>query len=96
MRFEPASGFHPQNAMDYLNDIRKHTPQVSSAKTGVGTGSFFRTKKEGDLLVASFLTDEPDKLQAYIESNPDLKFISAEAMTPQSFIEYEESSQESL
>ena len=96
VRFEPANGFHPQNAMDYLNDIRKHTPQVQSARNGVGTGSFFRTTKEGDKLVASFLTDEPDKLQAYIESNPDLKFVSVEAMTPQSFIEYEESPQESL
>jgi hypothetical protein len=96
VRFEPANGFHPQNAMDYLNDIRKHTPQVSSAKNGVGTGSFFRTKKEGDKLVASFLTNEPDKLRAYIENNPDLKFISVEAMTPQSFIEYENSIQESL
>jgi hypothetical protein len=96
VRFEPANGFHPQNAMDYLNDIRKCTPQVSSDENGVGTGSFFRTKKEGDKLVASFLTDEPDKLRAYIEKNPDLKFISVEAMTPQSFIEYESSIQESL
>ena len=96
VRFEPAKGFHPQNAMDYLNDIRQCTPQVSSAQNGVGTGSFFRTKKEGDKLVASFLTDAPDKLQGYIESNPNLKFISVETMTPQSFIEYENSAQESL
>jgi hypothetical protein len=60
VRFESANGFNPKNAMDYLNDIRKHTPQVSSEKNGVGTGSFFRTKKEGDKLVASFLTDVPD------------------------------------
>ena len=96
VRFEPADGFQPQNSMDYLNNIRKRTPQVQSAQNGVGTGSFLRTKKEGDKLVASFLTDQPDKLQAYIESNPDLKFISATAMTPQSFIEYEKSPQESL
>jgi hypothetical protein len=91
VRFEPADGFHPQNPMDYLNDIKKHTPQVQSAKNGVGLGSFFRTTKKGDKLVASFLTDQPDKLQDYIESNPDLKFISSEAMSPQSFIEYEKS-----
>lgn len=96
VRFESANGFHPQNAMDYLNDIRKHTPQVHSSKNGLGTGSFFRTKKEGGKLVASFLTDQPDKLKACIESNPDLKFISAEAITPQSFLEYEKSPQESL
>jgi predicted small lipoprotein YifL len=96
VRFEPAAGFSPKNAGDYLDDIRKHTPEVSSAKNGVGTGSFFRTTKEGNKLVASFLTDQPDRLQKFIESNPDLKFISAEAMTPQSFIEYEQSPQESL
>jgi hypothetical protein len=96
VRIEPANGFHPKNAKDYRDDIRRHTPEVSSAKNGVGTGSFFRTKKEGNKLAASFLTDQPDKLQAYIESNPDLKFISAEAMTPQSFIEYERTIQESL
>ena len=96
VRFGPANGFHPQNALDYLNDIRQHTPQVSSAQNGLGTGSFFRTKKEGDKLVASFLTDAPDKLQGYIESNPNLRFISVETMTPQSFIEYENSPQESL
>ena len=96
VRFEPANGFQPQNAGDYWNDISKHTPQVQSAEKGVGTGSFFRTKKQGDKLAASYLTDQPDKLRAYIESNPDLKFISAEAVTPQSFIEYVESSQESL
>lgn len=96
VRFESANGFHPKNAMDYLANIRKHTPQVRSARNGVGTGSFFRTKREGDKLVASFLTDQPDKLKADIESNPDLQFISAEAMPPQSFIEYEKSPQESL
>jgi hypothetical protein len=96
VRFEAANGFSPKNATDYLNDIRKHTPQVRSDKNGVGAGGFFRTKKEGDKLVASFLTDVPDKLRAYIESNPDLKYISAEAITKQSFIEYETSKQESL
>src|SRR5664280_2322591 len=96
VRFEPANGFHPQNATEFINNITKHTPQVQSAKNGVGTGSFFRTTKKGDKLVGSFLTDQPDKLRAYIESNPDLRFISAEAMTPQSFIEYQKSRQESL
>jgi hypothetical protein len=96
VHFEPAGGFQPKNPKDYFNDIEKHTPQVHSARDGVGLGSFFRTTKKGDKLVASFLTDQPDKLQTYIESNPDLKFISAEAMTPQSFIEYEQSPQESL
>jgi hypothetical protein len=96
VRFEAASGFQPKTPMDYLNDISKYTPQVQSANDGVGLGSFFRTTKNGDKLAASFLTEQPEKLQSYIESNPDLKFISAEAMTPQAFIEYEQSPQESL
>lgn len=96
VRFEPANGFQPQNPAEFLNNIKQHTPQVRSAENGVGTGSFFRTTKKGDKLVGSFLTDQPDKLRTYIESNPDLKFISAEAMTPQSFIEYQKSRQESL
>ena len=96
VRFEPANDFQPQTPAEFLNDIKQHTPQVQSTENGVGTGSFFRTKKEGRKLVASFLTDQPDKLQAYIESNSDLRFISAEGMTPQSFIEYQKSRQESL
>ena len=96
VRFEPADGFHPQNAGDYLNDIMKHTPEVRSSDGRLGVAGFFRTKKQGDKLVASFLSNEPDKLRSYIESNPDLKFVSSEAMTPQSFIEYDKSPQESL
>lgn len=96
VRFEPADGFHPQNPMDYLKDIRQHTPPVHSAQNGVGLGSFFRTTKEGDKLAASFLTDQPEALRADIESNPHLKFVSSEAMTAQSFIRYEKSRQESL
>jgi hypothetical protein len=96
VRFEPANGFHPRNATDYLNSIRSHTPQAHSADNGLGIASFFRTTKDGDRLVASFLSEQPDELQRCIGSNPDLKFISAEAMSAQSFIEYEKSPQQSL
>ncbi len=96
VRFEAANGFHPKNAMDYLNDINKHTPAVRSDRDRIGVSGFFRTTIAGDKLVASFLTNEPDKLQGFIEKNADLKFISSEPMTPRSFVEYEESAQESL
>ena len=96
VRFESAGDFHPQNAPEYLTDIMKHTPQVRSDNDRIGIAGFFRTKKQGDKLVASFLSNEPDKLQSYVESNPDLKFISSEAITPQSFIDYDQSPQESL
>ena len=96
VRFEPANGFNPRNAGDYLKDILKRAPEVRSDNKRLGVAGFFRTRKQGDKLAASFLTNEPDKLQAYIENNSDLKFISVEPMTPQSFIEYERSIQESL
>ncbi len=96
VRFEPANGFNPRNAGDYLNDLSKRAPEVRSDNDRIGVAGFFRTKKEGNKLVASFLTNEPDKLRAYIENNPNLKFISVEPMTPQTFIEYNRSIQESL
>ena len=96
VRFEPAGSFNPKNASEYLQNISKRAPQAQSARDGIGVASFFRTKKEGGKLAASFLTKEPDKLRAYIDDNPDLKFVSVEAMTPQSFIEYERTNQESL
>jgi len=96
VRFEAANGFQPKNAGDYLNNIRKHTPKVQSAEKGVGLGSFFRTKRSGSKLMASFLTDDPEKLKDYIKQNPDLRFISSEAMTPKSFADYVKTQQESL
>ena len=96
VRFEPANGFNPKNAGEYLDDIRKRTPDVHSDEDRIGVSGFFRTQKVANKLVASFLTNEPEKLRAYIENNPNLKFVSVEAMTPQAFIKYEQSIQESL
>ena len=96
VRFEAAGNFHPQNAMGYLEDIRKHTSEWRSDDDRIGVAGFLRTKKEGDKLVAAQLSNEPEKLKALIEANSDLKFDSVEAMTPESFVEYEKSPQESL
>jgi hypothetical protein len=96
VRFEPAGGFHPKNAVDYLNNIRQHTPQVRSDSKRIGVSGFFRTTVVGDKLVASFLSNEPAQLQGFIEQNPDLKFVSSERMTAEKFIEYEQSQQQSL
>ena len=96
VRFEPANGFNPRNPGDFLTDFSKRAPEACSGRDRVGVASFFRTKKTGDKLVASFLSDEPDKLRAAIENNPNLKFISVEPMTQQTFIEYNLSTQESL
>jgi hypothetical protein len=96
VRFEPANGFHPRNAGDYLKNMLKSSPECQSARNGIGVAGFFRTKRDGDKLVASFLSTEPNKLQGCIENNPDLRFISAEPMTAQSFVEYNNTIQESL
>jgi hypothetical protein len=96
VRFEAAGNFHPKNATEYLDDIRKHTSEWRSEDRRIGVAGFLRTKKEGDKLVAAQLTNEPEKLKALIEANSDLKCDSVEPMTPESFIEYEKSPQESL
>jgi hypothetical protein len=55
VRFGPASGFNPRNAGDYLKDIAQRAPEVRSDKDRLGLAGFFRTKKEGNQLMASFL-----------------------------------------
>ena len=96
VRFEPAEGFHPQNAKEYLDKINTLTPEVATRKNGLAMGCFFRTTKTGGKLTATFLTAQPDELTAAIKKNPNLKFISLERMTPEKLIEYENSPQESL
>ncbi len=96
MRFEAAGSFRPRNAREYLDDIQKHTSEWRSDDRRIGVAGFLRTTKEGDKLVAAQLTNEPEKLKALIEANPDLKFDSVEPVTPESFVEYEESPQQSL
>ena len=95
VRFEPANGFNPRNAGDYVKKLSERIP-LQSEQTRIGLAGFLRTKKEGDKLVGSFLSNEPDKLKAYIENNPNVSFVSVEPMTPQTFIEYERSIQEAL
>lgn len=96
VRFEAAGSFHPRSAREYLDDIRKHTSEWRSDDSRIGVAGFLRTTKDGDKLVAAQLSNEPEKLKALIEANPDLQFDSAEPVTPESFVEYEKSPQESL
>jgi len=96
VRFGPADGFHPKNAMDYLNSIHKCTPQVQSARNSLGVAGFFRTTKQDNQLVGSNLSEQPDVLKACIKKNPDLKFISSEPVTPESFTSYIKTKQQSL
>ena len=96
VRFQPTNGFNPRNATNYLKDVHSHAPRWGSDKHGIGVAGFFRTKKEGEKLVGSQLTTEPDKLRTYIDNNPHLEFISVEPVTAQSFVDYEQSVQEAL
>jgi hypothetical protein len=95
VRFEPAQDFNPANPKEFLTKFNEYS-RLRSAKDKIGAASFFRTTKKGGKLVASFLTDSPDKLKADIQKNPSLKFVSVEKMTPEAFLAYEKSKQESL
>jgi hypothetical protein len=95
VKFEGANGFNPTNNQEFLRKFGERS-RMTSGKTSVGAASFFRTTKQGNKLVASFLSAFPDALKADIEKNPSLKFISAEKLTAEMFIAYEQSKPESL
>jgi hypothetical protein len=95
VRFEPVDDFAPTNPGEFLGRINQHS-SCRSGRTNIGAASFFRTTKQGDKLVGSFLSNYPDQLKASLATVPGLKVNSAERITPQEFIKYEQSRQESL
>jgi len=95
VRFEPIGGFAPTNPGEFLGRINQHSA-CRSGETKIGAASFFRTTKQGDRLVGSFLSNYPDRLKASLAKVPGLKVTSVERMTPKEFIKYEQSPQESL
>ena len=95
IRFEPVDDFTPSSPQEFLERVN-HYAHTSSGRTDLGTGSFFRTTKQGDKLVGSFLCNYPDELKANLAKVPGLKVTSVEEITPEAFIKYEESRQESL
>jgi hypothetical protein len=95
VRFEPVDDFSPTNPGEFLERIN----QYSSCRSGsikIGPASFFRTTKQGDKLVGSFLSSSPDELKAGLTKVPGLKVTVSERISPQQFINYEQSPQESL
>ena len=70
--------------------------QLRSGKDSLGGASFFRTTKQGDKLIGSFLTELPDEFKKAIEQNPNLRLISIEPVTSEMFLAHEASRQESL
>jgi len=94
-KFEPANGFNPTTPEAMLEDFSAHS-QLRSGKGSLGGASFFRTTKQGDKLIGSFLTAVPDDFRAAVEANANLKLISIEKLTPEMFLKHEASPQESL
>lgn len=95
VRFEPVDDFKPANPREFLGRIEQYAHSYSG-ETGLGENGFFRTTKQDGDLVASFLSNYPDKLKASLAKVPGLKITSVEQITPEQFIKYEESPQESL
>jgi beta-lactamase regulating signal transducer with metallopeptidase domain len=95
VRFEPVNDFEPTNPGEFLGRIHQYSSS-RSGQTNIGAASFFRTTAQGDKLVGSFLSNYPDELKASLGKVPGLKVTSVERMTPNEFVNYERSPQESL
>lgn len=95
VKFGPADGFNPQTPAEFLQAFHK-TSSLKSGKERLGGSGFFRTKRDNNKLIASFLTEQPDQMKQDIEKNPQLVFISAEEITPDNLISHVKSRQESL
>lgn len=95
VKFGPADGFNPQTPGEYIS-VFFQTSSLRSGTDGRLSIGFLRTKRENNKLTASFLTDRPDQMKNDIEKNHQLVFISMEEMTPEKFIAYDKSVQESL
>ena len=61
-----------------------------------GEIGYFRTKKQGDKLVGSFLAYDGDQLKSALAKVPVLKVTSVEKLTQEELLDYEKSPQESL
>lgn len=89
VRFEPAAGFSPRTPAEFLSKIHVYSGQH-------GEIGYFRTRKQGDKLIGSFLAYDPDQLKAALSKIPDLKVISVEKLTQKQLVDYQKSPQESL
>jgi hypothetical protein len=94
-KFEPAQGFSPRTPKEMFDKFNEYC-RLRSGKDSVGGASFFRTKKQGDKLIGSFLTASPDEFKTQLAKNPNLKLISMEKVTTEMFLAHEAARQESL
>jgi beta-lactamase regulating signal transducer with metallopeptidase domain len=95
VRFELVDGFAPTGPEEFLARINHHL-SPRSGKPGIMVAGFFRTTQQGDKLVGAFLSGGPNELKAGLANVPGVKVVSSERITPEQFIQYEQSSQESL
>jgi hypothetical protein len=93
--FRPVQGFAPRTPEEFLNEFGQHSSLRSGDKR-IGGASFFRTRVQDGSLVGSFLTEYPDQMRAAVAANPSLQLVSIEKLTPERFVSYEASPQESL
>jgi len=93
VRFEPVGDFSPKTPGELLDKIQQF------AKCNSGQGGvigYFRTTKQGDKLVGSFLAYDPDLLKAELAKVPDLKITAADKLTEEQLADYKKLPQESL
>ena len=95
VRFEPVDDFAPKTPAEFLARISQNS-SCRSGETNIGAASFFRTTVQGDKLVGSFLSNYPDEIKASLAKVPGVKVISVQQITPEEFIKYDQSRQESL
>lgn len=94
-KFRPANGFAPKTPGEFLENCNSHS-SLRSGRNRIGGASFFRTTVKDGVLVGSFLTEYPDEMRRDIETNPSLKLLSIEKLTPEMFVRHDASPQESL
>lgn len=93
VKFEPVGDFSPKTPGELLDKIQQF------AKCNSGQGGvigYFRTIKQGDKLVGSFLAYDPDQLKAELEKVPNLKITAADKLTEEQLADYKKLPQESL
>jgi hypothetical protein len=89
VRFEPVGDFSPRTPQEFLSRIHIYSGQH-------GEIGYFRTRKQGDKLIGSFLAYDGEELKAALSKVNGLKVIAVEKLTQEQLKQYEKSPQESL
>jgi hypothetical protein len=61
-----------------------------------GEIGYFRTKKQGDKLLGSFLAYDPDQLKKALSALPVIKVTGVEKLTQEELVQYQKLPQESI